>query len=45
MKKITPFLWFNNDLQEAIEFYKSVFKNITIAQTNTYPEGGPEPAG
>ncbi|HEK21220.1 VOC family protein [Mucilaginibacter sp.] len=45
MKKITPFLWFNNDLQEAIEFYKSVFKNITVTQTNTYPEGGPEPAG
>ena len=27
MQKITPFLWFNDDAEEAMEFYLSVFKN------------------
>jgi predicted 3-demethylubiquinone-9 3-methyltransferase (glyoxalase superfamily) len=30
--KITPFLWFNNDAQEAIKFYASIFKNSKIIQ-------------
>ena len=30
MKKITPFLWFNNQAEEAAKFYTSVFKNSKI---------------
>ena len=30
MQKITPFLWFDNNAQEAMEFYVSVFKNSRI---------------
>ena len=30
MQKITPFLWFDNNLEEAIDFYTSVFKNSKI---------------
>ncbi len=30
MNKITPFLWFNNNLAEAITFYKAVFKNVNV---------------
>jgi len=28
--KITPFLWFNNNLEEALEFYQSVFPNASV---------------
>ncbi|CAN5435407.1 VOC family protein [soil metagenome] len=38
--KITPFLWFDNNLDEAITFYKSVFKNVTVGYSRKYPEGG-----
>ncbi len=27
MQKITPFLWFDNNAEEAMEFYTSIFKN------------------
>jgi|SRR6476660_3035258 predicted 3-demethylubiquinone-9 3-methyltransferase (glyoxalase superfamily) len=30
IQKITPFLWFNNQAQEAVQFYTSVFKNAQI---------------
>lgn len=30
MQKITPFLWFDNNLEEAIKFYTSIFKNAQI---------------
>ena len=29
-QKITPFLWFNNNLEEAMDFYTSIFKDIRI---------------
>jgi predicted 3-demethylubiquinone-9 3-methyltransferase (glyoxalase superfamily) len=32
--KITPFLWFDNNAQEAVKFYTSVFKNSKIIQLN-----------
>lgn len=30
MQKITPFLWFDNQAEEAVNFYTSVFKNSKI---------------
>ncbi len=30
MQKITPFLWFDNNAEEAMQFYTSVFKNAKI---------------
>jgi predicted 3-demethylubiquinone-9 3-methyltransferase (glyoxalase superfamily) len=45
MKKITPFLWFNNNLEEAMNFYVSIFKNSKILDVNRYGKGGPFPEG
>ena len=33
MQKITPMLWFDNNAEEAVEFYKSVFKKSDIGET------------
>jgi predicted 3-demethylubiquinone-9 3-methyltransferase (glyoxalase superfamily) len=41
MQKITPFLWFDNNAEEAIEFYTSVFKNSKIVTTSRFGKGGP----
>jgi predicted 3-demethylubiquinone-9 3-methyltransferase (glyoxalase superfamily) len=43
--KITPFLWFNMNAQEAVALYTSVFKNSRITNTTHYGEGAPVPAG
>jgi predicted 3-demethylubiquinone-9 3-methyltransferase (glyoxalase superfamily) len=43
--KITPFLWFNDNAEEAIAFYISVFKNSKIKSTSRWGEGGPVPRG
>ena len=45
MSKITPFLWFDNNLEEAMDFYASVFKNSKIGNVSRYSEGAPLPAG
>jgi predicted 3-demethylubiquinone-9 3-methyltransferase (glyoxalase superfamily) len=45
MQKITPFLWFDNNAEEAMKFYTSVFKNSKIGKVALYPEGAPGPAG
>src|SRR4030095_11588328 len=45
MQKITPFLWFDNQAEEAMNFYVSIFKNSKIVSVTRYPEGGPGPAG
>ncbi|MBM9578147.1 VOC family protein [Leptospira sp. 201903070] len=34
MKKITPFLWFNDNLGEAIDFYTSIFKNAKVEHSS-----------
>jgi predicted 3-demethylubiquinone-9 3-methyltransferase (glyoxalase superfamily) len=39
MQKITPFLWFDNNAEEAMEFYTSVFKDSQIVNLQRYPEG------
>ncbi|MEI8203698.1 MAG: VOC family protein [Bacteroidota bacterium] len=45
MQKITPFLWFNFNAQEAVNFYQSVFKTSQILKTTYYGEGAPVPKG
>jgi len=45
MQKISPFLWFDNQAEEAAEFYVSVFENSRILSVSRYPEGSPGEAG
>ena len=45
MQKITPFLWFDNQAEEAMNFYVSIFKNSKILTVNRYGEGAPLPKG
>jgi predicted 3-demethylubiquinone-9 3-methyltransferase (glyoxalase superfamily) len=45
MQKITPFLWFDNQAEEAARFYVSLFKNSRIGQISRYGEAGPGPKG
>jgi predicted 3-demethylubiquinone-9 3-methyltransferase (glyoxalase superfamily) len=45
MQKITPFLWFDNNAEEAVRFYTSIFKNSKTGKVARYPEGSPGPAG
>jgi predicted 3-demethylubiquinone-9 3-methyltransferase (glyoxalase superfamily) len=45
MQKITPFLWFDNNAEEAINFYTSIFKNSELVNVTRYGEAGPGPAG
>jgi predicted 3-demethylubiquinone-9 3-methyltransferase (glyoxalase superfamily) len=45
MQKISPFLWFDSQAEEAANFYVSVFENSRIINVSRYAEGGPAPAG
>jgi len=45
MAKITPFLWFDNNAEEAVNFYTSVFKNSKIGTVHRYGDAGPGPKG
>ena len=45
MQKITPFLWFDDKAEEAVNFYVSVFKNSKTGTITRYGEGGPGPKG
>ena len=45
MQKITPFLWFDNNAEEAANFYVSVFKNSKILNVARYSDAGPGPKG
>ena len=45
MPKITPFLWFDTQAEEAAELYTSVFPNSQIVEVSRYGEAGPGPAG
>ena len=44
-QKITPFLWFNDNAEEAAELYTSVFRNSKIVAITRYGETGPGPKG
>ena len=39
MQKITPFLWFDKEAEEALTFYCSIFPDAKIVSMNRYPEG------
>lgn len=45
MKKITPFLWFDNQAEEAMNFYVSVFKNSKVLGVSRYGDAGPGTKG
>jgi len=45
MQKITPFLWFNDQAEEAMNFYISIFKNSKVGRITRYGEAGPGPKG
>ena len=44
-QKITPFLWFDNNAEEAMNLYTSVFKDAKIVSVSRYGEGGPGQTG
>ncbi len=45
MQKITPCLWFDNQAEEAVNFYISIFKNSKIVSVARYGEAGAEVSG
>ena len=45
MRKITPFLWFDNQAEEAMNFYVSIFKNSRVGSVNRYGDAGPGSEG
>ena len=45
MQKITPFLWFDQQAEEAMNFYVSIFPNSRVLGLHRYGEAGPGPAG
>ena len=45
MKKITPFLWFDSEAEQAAKFYVGIFKNSKIGKITRYGEDGPRPKG
>jgi predicted 3-demethylubiquinone-9 3-methyltransferase (glyoxalase superfamily) len=44
-QRISPCLWFDNQAEEAANFYVSTFKNSKITAVSRYGEGGPGPKG
>lgn len=40
MQKITPFLWFDDNAEEAVQFYTSIFKNSRITSVTRYGDEG-----
>ena len=45
MQTITPFLWFDGQAEEAMNFYVSVFKNSGVVSVNRYGDAGPGKEG
>jgi predicted 3-demethylubiquinone-9 3-methyltransferase (glyoxalase superfamily) len=45
VQKISPFLWFDNQAEEAMNFYTSIFKNSKVGNVSRYGEAGPGPKG
>lgn len=43
--KITPFLWFDHQAEQAANFYASIFPNSKVSKVVRYNEAGPGPAG
>jgi predicted 3-demethylubiquinone-9 3-methyltransferase (glyoxalase superfamily) len=45
MQKITPFLWFDDQAEEAANFYVSLFDNSKVTTVTRYGDAGPGPKG
>jgi predicted 3-demethylubiquinone-9 3-methyltransferase (glyoxalase superfamily) len=45
VQKITPFLWFDGNAEEAMNLYVSVFKNSKVVSVRRYGKAGPGPEG
>lgn len=45
MQKIIPCLWFDDQAEQAVRFYASIFKNSKIGKITYYGEGAPRPKG
>lgn len=45
MQSLSPCLWFDNNAEEAVDFYMSVFRDSGILSTTRYGEGAPMPEG
>ena len=45
MSKISPFLWFDNQAEEAVALYLSVFRNAKPGPVSRYGDAGPGPTG
>jgi predicted 3-demethylubiquinone-9 3-methyltransferase (glyoxalase superfamily) len=45
MQKITPYLWFDGQAEEAAGYYTSIFKNSRVLDVTRYGEAGPLPEG
>jgi predicted 3-demethylubiquinone-9 3-methyltransferase (glyoxalase superfamily) len=45
MQKITPFLWFDNNAEEAVKFYVSLFEDSKVISISKYPDSVPGMGG
>jgi len=45
MQKISPFLWFNDNAEEAMNFYISIFRNSKMVSITRFGKAGPGPKG
>jgi len=45
MQKISPFIWFDNNAEEAMNFYLPIFKDSKVIRVARNPPGGPGPEG
>ncbi|SRR5260370_27222895 len=45
MRNISPFLWFNDNAEEAANFYVSIFPNSRVKEVSRYGDAGPGPKG
>ncbi len=45
MTGLTPFLWFDNQAEEAANYYVSLFPNSKVTQVTRYGDSGPGPKG
>jgi len=45
VQKITPYLWFDDQAEEAMNFYTSIFKLSKVVAVSRFGEAGPRPAG
>jgi predicted 3-demethylubiquinone-9 3-methyltransferase (glyoxalase superfamily) len=45
MQSVAPFLWFDNQAEEAVRFYLSIFPSGKLIETTYYGDAGPRPKG